>query len=304
MRERVAGGAEPDHEHVVAAIVERDRTAAVERVPAREQAVDLEAPGQREHVGEHAGLDLRNVDRLLLLEDAGLHAVVADAVAGAGQHRVVAGDERERRHRVAATTREVHLGDALVERAARERDAERVRLERAGLVAQPARAGVLLAIVAVEAVIDLPQDLPRRHATVGEAEAVARAQLAERRVDLFGELRLRATNVHQVQRIGRGHRLTQAEPAALQLGGAGHDPKLERGELGAHFDERGVLGGALLELGLAIDEPHDDLRDRFFVILLSQRQPEPREDRVAGVACSREDGRSCASPRGASRTRL
>ena len=62
----------------------RQRPAQVERVPARQQRIDLEAPGQRQHVLQRAGLDLRDVDRVLLLVDARLHAVVADAVAGGG----------------------------------------------------------------------------------------------------------------------------------------------------------------------------------------------------------------------------
>ena len=91
---------------------------AVERVPAGQQAVDLEAPAHPEHVGQHARLRLRDVDRLLLLEDARLHAVVADAVAGAGQHRVVDADHRQRADRLAVLAQDVHLADLLVQRAA------------------------------------------------------------------------------------------------------------------------------------------------------------------------------------------
>ena len=79
-----------------------------------------------QHVGQHAGLDLRDVDRLLLLVDARLHAVVADAVAGARAHRVVERHERERADRVARLPQRVHLGDLLVERTAVQLDAERV----------------------------------------------------------------------------------------------------------------------------------------------------------------------------------
>src|SRR5204863_8780000 len=50
----------------------------LERVPASEQRLDLEAPGQLEDVLQRARLDLRYVHRLLLLVDAGFHAVVAD----------------------------------------------------------------------------------------------------------------------------------------------------------------------------------------------------------------------------------
>ena len=68
-------------------------------------------------------------DRFLLLEDAGLHAVIADAVAGAGAHRVVERDEGHRREDVALLPHGVHLAYLLVQRAAGERDAERVLLQ-------------------------------------------------------------------------------------------------------------------------------------------------------------------------------
>src|SRR6185437_8863422 len=58
-------------------------TSRIGRVPARQQRIDLEAPGQRQHVFQRARLDLRNVDWVLLLIDAGLHAIVADAMPGA-----------------------------------------------------------------------------------------------------------------------------------------------------------------------------------------------------------------------------
>ena len=70
--------------------------AQVQRIPTRQQAVNLEAPGQFEDVLQRARFRLRNIDRFLLLVDAGLHAVVADAVAGCCSHRIVDGDNRQR----------------------------------------------------------------------------------------------------------------------------------------------------------------------------------------------------------------
>ena len=159
MRQRIAGGAEADHEHVLAVVFERVRAVDVERVPARQQAVDLDAPRHLQHVGQHAGLDLRNVDGFLLLVDAGLHAIVADAVAGARAHRVVDHDDRQRADRVAAFAHQVHLGNLLVERAPRQRNAERVGGDLAFLVADALRAGVLVALVAQHAVMDLAHHL-------------------------------------------------------------------------------------------------------------------------------------------------
>ncbi len=180
VRQGVAGRAEADDQHVRAVVGQGMRARRVQRVPARQQAVDLDAPRQVQHVGEHAGLDLRDVDRLLLLVDAGLHAVVADPVAGARAHRVVEHHEGQRADRVAALAQQVHLRDLLVERAAGQRNAERVGHERALLVGDALAAAVLVALVAEHAVVDLAQHLARAETRVGEREAVAPAQLLVR----------------------------------------------------------------------------------------------------------------------------
>ena len=178
MREREARGAEPDDQHLLSRWLLRQRAAQVERVPARQQRIDLEAPGQRQHVLQGARLDLRDVDRLLLLIDAGLHAVVADAVAGRGHHRVVDRDDGERADAVAPRLHQVHLGDFLFERAAGERHAERALLERAGLaVFEAARAAVLALVVAPDAVIRLVERAGEIGAGIGQREAVAQAPL-------------------------------------------------------------------------------------------------------------------------------
>ena len=126
MREREPGRPQPHDQHLAPAVGPRQRAAQVERVPARQQRVDLEPPGQRQHVLEDRRLGLRNVDRLLLLIDAGLHAVVADAMAGRRHHRVVDRRDRgERAQHAALRAQRVHLADLLIERAAGEGHAER-----------------------------------------------------------------------------------------------------------------------------------------------------------------------------------
>ena len=64
-------------------------------------------------------------------------------------------------------------GSTDAERAAGQRDAERVLLEPARLVAHALAARVLVAVVAQHAVVHFGQDLPQRHAPVGQLEAVA-----------------------------------------------------------------------------------------------------------------------------------
>src|SRR5262249_4786615 len=100
MGEGVSRRAETNDEDLAAVVRERERAFGVQGIPAGQQTVDLDSPGEREHVGENAGLDLRDVDRFLLLEDATLHAVVADPVARSRTHRVVDRDQGERADRV------------------------------------------------------------------------------------------------------------------------------------------------------------------------------------------------------------
>jgi hypothetical protein len=168
--------------------------------------------------GEHPRLDLRDVHRLLLLEDARLHAVVADAVTGAGAHRVVDAHERERAEDVAVATHDVHLADLLFERAPLKGDAERVLLERSGglRLAHPLRARILVALVAVEAVVDLLLDVPRVHSPIGERE---RAALAPSRVgadEQLGERGLRAPQVNEVRPVERA-RLVEGRPGERRV---------------------------------------------------------------------------------------
>src|SRR6185436_8351289 len=157
MGKREAGGPEPDHQHLASRIRARQRTAQVQRVPASEQRVDFETPGQFEHVLEGARLRLRNVDGRLLLVDAGLHAVVADTMAGRRHHRVVHADDRQRGNRLAARLDQMEFGNLLLKRAAGERDAE-LRLAEPGgrlFFPQALRAGILRLLMAPDAIVGL-----------------------------------------------------------------------------------------------------------------------------------------------------
>ena len=174
VRQREARGTKADDQHLTPGVGSRQRAADVERVPAGQQRINLEAPGQRQHVLQDRGLRLRDVDRILLLVDAGLHAVVADAVAGRRHHRVVDGDGGERAQHVPRRAQRVHLGNFLVQRTAGQRHAERRFLKRAGLaILQAGAAGILALRVAPDAVVDLIQRLLRGHSGVGQRESLA-----------------------------------------------------------------------------------------------------------------------------------
>src|SRR5437773_1690628 len=179
VRQRESGRAEPDNKDSFPGCRFWIRATNVEGVPAREQRVDLEAPRQFENVLQRARLGLRDVDRLLLLVDAGLHAVVADAVPGGGQHRVVDGDDAERGERLAARLHHMKLGDLLLERAARQRDAEHGLAESLGgrLFLEAFRARVLSLLVAPDAVVRLVERADQVGAAIGQLESVAMAQV-------------------------------------------------------------------------------------------------------------------------------
>src|SRR5579885_3036351 len=243
LRERVARGAEADDEDVLAVVGERKGALGVQRIPAREQRVDFKAVRQAEDVRQYPGLGLRDVDRLLLLEDARLHAVVTDALARARTHRVVNTDDGERGNRVAVALEDVHLGNLLVERAAGELDAERILFERAVTLAQALRAGVLVALVAVEAVVNLVQNFARPVALVREFEPVAPTQVLVESAHKLRQFRVGALQLHEVLVVERV-RESETDPALHALAGFVTErvcrrPSLQQSQRRA--DERAVL---------------------------------------------------------------
>ncbi len=129
--QRVARRPHADHENVLAVVRKGIGPAEIERVPAGQQRVDFEAVGQMQHIGQDAGFDLGNVHRRLLLVDARLHAVVANAVAGAGAQGIVHHDHGQRPDAVAFALQQVRFGNLLLQRTARQFDSQGVFLGRA-----------------------------------------------------------------------------------------------------------------------------------------------------------------------------
>ncbi len=201
VRQRESGRAHAHDEHLLAGGRHRIRTREIERVPAREQAVDLETPRQFEHVFQRARLHLRNVHRLLLLKDARLHAVIADAVSGACAHRIVDRDDRERTHRIAVFLDGMHLGDLFLERAPVQRDAEMRLLEIAGLFAQAGGAAILALIVALDAVVALIERVREVHARVSELESFAVPPHRGRQTELAGLMLRDGLDGNQMLRV-------------------------------------------------------------------------------------------------------
>ena len=185
VRQREARRSKPNHQNFVTAGRKRYRPREIQRIPARQQTVNLEAPRQLQNIFQRARFDLRNIDGVLLLKNAGLHAIVADAMPGAGRHRIVDGDDRQRAHAVAALLDDVHLGNLFVQRTARQRDSENGLLEFARLLFQARRATVFALVVALDAVVRLIQRAAEIHASVSEFESLTIAPTILRQAQFY-----------------------------------------------------------------------------------------------------------------------
>ena len=240
---------EADDQHGTAGGGTRDRPAQIERVPASQQRIDLEAPGQAEHILERTRLDLGNVDRFLLLVDAGLHAVVADAMAGRRQQRIVDRRDRQRADGEALALQQVHLRDLFLERAAGQRDAERRLLEGAGLaVLETLGAAVLALVVAPDAVIGVVERAGGIEALVGQREALAVTQHRPRQLHARDAVDHLGLDRHQMLEVELVRHLEQRPVAVPPLAvGAVQRP-------GGILRQRLDLGCRLVDLELGADQ--------------------------------------------------
>ncbi len=144
---------------------------------------------------------MRDIDGILLLENASLHAVIADAVARAGDHGVVDGRDGQSPDGVAVLLDEVHLRNLFVERATGERDAEHRCFESSVLFLEARRAAILGLVMALDAVVRLIERGGQIHAHVGEVEALAMAPVALRQRPLRLSVHLQRLDRNQVVHI-------------------------------------------------------------------------------------------------------
>src|SRR5215510_15642651 len=153
LSEGIPCGTHSHHEYVLAVVAKWVRPSRVDRVPPRQQRDNLEPIRQPQHVRQNTGFDLRNIYRILLLKNARLHAVVADSMTGAGEHRIVDHYHRERPDRVAFTIELDHLRDFFVERTALEQDVKRIAIDGTVFLVHARGTGILAALVACQTVV-------------------------------------------------------------------------------------------------------------------------------------------------------
>ena len=167
-------------QHFLAVVRLGQILARAQWIPARQQIVNFHAPGQTQHIGQQARLDLRDIHRLLLLIDAGLHAIVANAVAGGRYHRVIHHRHRQRGDAVAVALQSVHLGNFFFQRAAGECHTQRINLKAqlrlALFFGEALGTKIAIVIMAIDAVMHLALHRARGHACIGQLKAVAAAQ--------------------------------------------------------------------------------------------------------------------------------
>ena len=173
----------------------------IERFEPCQQTVNLEAVRQFQHVADDARLNLWNIDGILFLKNASFHAVVADTVSGARTHGVIEHDHRQRRDRLTPLAQLVHFGNPFLERAARERNAERIALVVPVRIAKSVRARILFTRMANDAVVDLSQVFLAAHARVGQAKAVTQPPVLGGTGQSFRQLVAGPFDLHQVPEI-------------------------------------------------------------------------------------------------------
>ena len=248
------------------------------------QAVDLETPGQREHVLQDARLGLWHVDRIGLLVDAALHAVVADPVAGAGDQRIVDAHDRERPDRPAVGAELLELGDLLLERAAGQHDAERASAERnvlrravgGLLLGQPARTRILALLVAPDAVMRFAERGRQVHSGIGQREALAAPQVIAGVFPRGDAVHMRRFERHEPQVVELARRAKQ--DSAVVRGAPLGRVRRPRGIARRRVERRGVRRLVLLPARDRVGER--ELRERFAHRRLD-RAPQGRRRRSA-----------------------
>ena len=125
MRQREAGGAEPDDQHLAAGVGPRQRAADVQRIPARQQANRSRSP--RAGPARPSGSRSRPAECRPAPASGRCRTSCSRCRCGGRwrPHRVVDRDGREGAEHAALGAQRVHLADFFFQRAARQGHAER-----------------------------------------------------------------------------------------------------------------------------------------------------------------------------------
>ena len=203
--ERISGRPQTDHQHIDTVVRKRIGPLPVERIESCEQTVDFESEWKFKYITDDPGFGLRDVDGFLLLKNASLHAVVADPVPRSRTHRIIEYDHGQRRDDSAPFSQDMHFGNTLFQRAARERDSERIFLPSTRLlVAKSVRARIFFSRMADDAIVDLTHVFFATHTRISQLESVAMASMLDRSHDRLGQFCIGPLDLNQLLVVERG----------------------------------------------------------------------------------------------------
>ena len=94
-------------------------------------------------------------------------------MARARTHGIADHYQSQSPNRISMLPQVVHLGNLFVERASIQRNIQGIFRDTAVSIKNPFRAGILVALVAKNAVVNFAQDLACRHAAIREGKAIA-----------------------------------------------------------------------------------------------------------------------------------
>ena len=112
-------------------------------------------------------------------------------------------DERERRNRIALPLHQVHFRDFFVQRAAVGFDSQRIAFRRAVFFPVTRRAGIFVALMTNQAIINFVKRIAHRAAVVGQLKTVAPAHLAVRAAQTVMQFRFGMNQVNEILIIER-----------------------------------------------------------------------------------------------------
>jgi hypothetical protein len=180
MRERVTGRTQTDDQNVFSVIRQRVRTFGVQRIPARQQAINFKTVRQFKTSVKVAV----SACGMLTGSCFGKCSLSYNRCRCDVRFRRTSDCQSSRARATQSNRRafhQVHFRNFFVERAAFEFDSERIAFRRAVFFVQAFRAGIFFALVANQTIIDFVKRVAHRAAVVGQFKAVAPPHSSSRR---------------------------------------------------------------------------------------------------------------------------
>ncbi len=168
------------HQHLAPIIRLCRKLHGAQGIPAGQQIIQLNPPGKVEDIRQNAGFNLRNVDRVLLLVHTGFHAVIADAMAGSGNHGIIDHGHGQCRQIQSVPFENLHFRNFFFEGTARQGHAQRINLQaqfrHPFFLGESPGAKIAIMIMTIQTIMDFTLHAARVHAQIRQMKAVAATQ--------------------------------------------------------------------------------------------------------------------------------